>query len=852
MRLISFSILLFITLLNLASWAWMNRSFSFISWEEPIQSLSFSPYQKDDDPTLGKLPSSWEIDQDLARVAGLAHSIRTYTVSDGLEVVPELAQNYNLEVTAGAWLDRRLEHNQEEVQSVIQLAQQYSNVTQLIVGNEVLLRNDISAGDLMEYLRTVRSQVNVPVSTAEPIHIWLKYPDLANEVDFIAVHILPYWEGVAAEEAIAKVLKDYRKIQQRFPNKHIVIAEMGWPSAGRRIQFAEPGRVNQARVLREFLNIAKAENIEYNLIEAFDQPWKAKIEGGVGAHWGIFDTQREPKFDWDQPVKEYGYWPLQAAISSLLTLLFLFWLMRRWTHLNPAGMVFFALLVQVATSLIIWTISIPMLRAFVEPLELMVLVPLQSMLYIATLIGAWELTELVWTRQMRRYFPPIPHKPLQRHPKVSLHLAICNEPPEMVKQTLDSLANLDYSNYEVLVIDNNTMDPEVWKPVEAHCQKLGEKFRFFTLGKCLGFKAGALNFALSQTAKDVDIIGIVDSDYIVEPNWLRALLPYFEDDKIAFVQAPQSHREWEQHPFQEMINWEYAGFFYIGMVTRNEANAIIQHGTMSLIRSSALTGSGGWSEWCICEDAELGLRLLLQGYESIYVNHEFGRGLTPSTFSAYKKQRFRWAYGALQILKAHSKNLNPFCNTPLNAAQKYHFITGWMPWFVDALHLVFTALSLLWSIGLVVAPNSFQYPLQVFILSVLGIFVSKVLHHLVLYRTLMNCTWKQRLGSMLAGMGLTYTVALAMWRGLFTRHTPFMRTPKCEGQSRWISGLRMAWQESLLMLLLWIAIVAVLIVRGYEDPDAVIWAIALFIQSTPYLAALASSLISTLPAKAAT
>src|SRR3569832_243212 len=248
----------------------------------------------------------------------------------------------------------------------------------------------------------------------------------------------------------------------------------------------------------------------------------------------------------------------------------------------------------------------------------------------------------------------------------------------------------------------------LWQPVADHCAALGARFRFFTLGKWHGYKAGALNFALEQTAADAEIIGVVDSDYIVRRDWLRSLAPYLERNEVAFVQAPQDHREREGERFKEMINWEFAGFFRIGMVNRN---ASIQHGTMTLIRKSALADMQGWSEGCICEDAELGLRLLAQGYDSVYVNEVFGKGLTPHSYAGYKGQRFRWAYGAVQILKGHWHALWSGRDTQLTRGQRYHFLTGWLPWFSDGLHVVFTGAALFWTIGLLAAPRYFDFPL---------------------------------------------------------------------------------------------------------------------------------------------
>ena len=182
----------------------------------------------------------------------------------------------------------------------------------------------------------------------------------------------------------------------------------------------------------------------------------------------------------------------------------------------------------------------------------------------------------------------------------------------MVIETLDALARLDYPNFEVLVIDNNTPRREVWRPVEAHCAQLGERFRFFHVAPLAGFKAGALNFALERTAADAVIVAVIDSDYVVEPRWLRDLTPVFEDQRVAIVQGPQDYRDAGQSAFKAMCYAEYRGFFHIGMITRNERNAIIQHGTMTMVRRVQLDAAR-WAEWCITEDAELGLRIFESG-----------------------------------------------------------------------------------------------------------------------------------------------------------------------------------------------------------------------------------------------
>ena len=190
----------------------------------------------------------------------------------------------------------------------------------------------------------------------------------------------------------------------------------------------------------------------------------------------------------------------------------------------------------------------------------------------------------------------------------------------------------------------------MWEPIEEHCRALGERFRFINAPRLDGYKAGALRLAMAQTAADAEIIGIIDADYAVTPDWLSDLVPAFADPKVGLIQAPQDHRDGERSPLHHVMNGEYAGFFDIGMVQRNEVNAIIVHGTMCLIRRAAMDSAGGWSSDTICEDTDLGLTLLEQGWVTHYTNRRYGRGLLPDTFEAYKKQRDRWASGGFQIV----------------------------------------------------------------------------------------------------------------------------------------------------------------------------------------------------------
>ncbi len=366
-------------------------------------------------------------------------------------------------------------------------------------------------------------------------------------------------------------------------------------------------------------------------------------------------------------------------------------------------------------------------------------------------------------------------------PKVSLHVPIHDEPPELVAETLDALARLRYPDFEVIVVDNNTADEALWRPVERHCAHLGPRFRFYHLMPWPGYKAGALNYALSVTAEDAAIVGVVDADYVVEPDFLADLVGHFADPGIAFVQTPQDYRDGETRGrYGRALYLAYLYFFKISMASRNERNAIIYAGTMGLIRRSALVEVGGWDEWCITEDAEVALRLLHVGYGAAYVDRSYGRGLMPLDVAALRRQRFRWAFGGMQLLRRHAgKLLVPWRGGRLTAAQRLMFLSGGLQWLHDPLTFAFSILLLLGAAALGLGyPFRIQPLAGAVILTPLLFIVFAVARFLWALRLRLGCTWRETADALTVLLGLTWVVTQACVRGLVSRKGEFLRTPK--------------------------------------------------------------------------
>lgn len=836
---------------NLAAWNGLNRPLDAPDWDGPVEGMAYNFYQRDQSPLRKEFPTDDQVAADMKLLSGYTKRIRTYTAAE-LERLPDLAAQQGIRVTAGAWLDQRTENNAAELEALARAVKRNRQIDRVLLGNETVLLGRLKPEELVAYIKQMRRKINVPISTAEPWHVWLKHPELAKSVDYITVHLLPYWEGVPVEEAIADVERRYEMLKRAYPRKYIVIGEVGWPSNGDRFQGAFASRGEQARFVRLFLRKAEEKRWDYFLMEAVDQPWKIRNEGRVGPYWGVFNADRELKFPLAGPILSDPMWTGKAAAASLIAFPLMLFFAGRFRHFRLAGKLFYAGLIQAAVAVAVWMVMLPFdfyLNGF-DWLMLVVVVPALLAMIAILLANGFEFTEVLWNGGWRRHFRPRRDPADAPKPFVSVHLACYNEPPEMVIATIDSLAALDYPRYEVVVIDNNTADEALWKPVEAHCAMLGERmrergvaFKFVHLPKWPGFKAGALNYGLGVTDPRAEVIGVVDADYVVRPDWLASLVGYFADDpKVAVVQAPQSHRDFEHSPFQRMTNWEFDGFFRLGMHHRNERNAIIQHGTMTLVRKRALVETGNWSEWCICEDAELGLRLMHAGYQTLYVDEEFGKGLTPADFKSFKSQRFRWAFGAMQILKARWGWLTQ--PGPLSAGQRFHFLTGWFSWFGDALHFVFTFAALLWTIGMIALPEHFTLPIDLFLVPLLGFFLAKAAFGPILYAARVRCGAADAAGAALASMALSHAIAAGVWAGLTRKEGAFVKTAK-SWKARVTGGvLGAAKEESLMLVALALGILGMAWRDGFDHRETTLWMLILAAQSLPYVSALAVSLIS--------
>src|SRR5712672_3487801 len=313
-----------------AVWWWLATPITLarapIDPNAKLLCVSYAPFREGQTPLVPTTQIAPEqIAEDLAQLAKVTDCVRTYSIENGLDQVPALAAKVGLKVIQGIWLSSNRFKNLTQISTAVSLTKEYpGTIIALVAGNEVLLRGEMTTSDLAASIRSVKAQVTVPVTYADVWEFWLRNREVYEAVDFVTIHILPYWEDmpVRAKFAASHVDSIRKRMTVAFPGKEILIGETGWPSAGRMREGALPSRANQARVVAEILDLAKREGFRVNLIEAYDQPWKRQLEGTVGGYWGLIDSERRAvKYPPGEAISNYPFWKLQMGCGMGLSFL---------------------------------------------------------------------------------------------------------------------------------------------------------------------------------------------------------------------------------------------------------------------------------------------------------------------------------------------------------------------------------------------------------------------------------------------------------------------------------------------------------------------------------------------------
>jgi cellulose synthase/poly-beta-1,6-N-acetylglucosamine synthase-like glycosyltransferase len=433
---------------------------------------------------------------------------------------------------------------------------------------------------------------------------------------------------------------------------------------------------------------------------------------------------------------------------------------------------------------------------------------------------------------------PFPIADPDYQPMVSVHMPAYNEPPDILIATIKAVEAMDYPNFEIVVMDNNTKDPAIWGPVEEYCRDR-PRVKFVHVDPWPGFKSGACNLALRDyTHPDAEIISMIDADDIVKPYYLSETAAYFCDERIGFVQTYEGNRDYEGSAYYTACVDSYQGFYLAVMSSRNERDTVPFVGTMGLFRRSALEDVGGWNEWCITEDTEASLRVLKAGWSGLYIPRCFGRGIVPPSFAGLNTQRHRWCFGAMQILRLHWRSLMPWDRSPdnhLTQAQRRDYLMASLGWLRDLMMLGFAALLLVVT-GLLVSGSGFALmPLRgnTSLLPMSLIFVATICMTWTL-RHWTTISWRRAGMGLVISLSASWITALACIQGLTHREGVFLRTSKTASTHRPLrTVLRLTRIELGLATSLYVAVGLLL---ALQNPP-IILIITVLVQATVYLCA---------------
>jgi glucan 1,3-beta-glucosidase len=345
-------------------WSWMGRSIPMP--DAPggrLQCLSYTPYDGGSSP----LSATYSVREghilaDLKALHPFSECIRTYSSIPPQDEVVRVADELGMKVYLGIWISANAEDNAKEIDAALALARAHPDaIKAIVVGNEVMLRREMTGEQLAAIIRDVKAKSGLPVTYADIFEFWRRNPVLADAVDFMSVHILPHWDDpapVSIDEVQDHVRRIIERTQKTFPGKKMIIGEIGWPSAGRTRGAAVPSLVNQARFIREFVGRADALGVPYNLIEAVDQGWKRNPEGTVGGYWGLLDSDRALKFPLTGPVSEWPHWRQAMAVSLALTAIVMLWGLLPGRRIGFVRWMLFGVLAQVlGTTLVLQAVQ---------------------------------------------------------------------------------------------------------------------------------------------------------------------------------------------------------------------------------------------------------------------------------------------------------------------------------------------------------------------------------------------------------------------------------------------------------------------------------------------------------------
>lgn len=760
--------------------------------------------------------------KDLELLLTKTSCVRFYTAAKEFYPAYEIANEIGFEIIAGANVGVDRQKNITELKNLIELSKLYpKSIKLLVAGNEVQYRKFVTPEEQKEYIIYLQKNSKIPVTIAEIYGDIFENLDLTSTLSIVGYHEFPFWNGTDVTKAVESQILKHKIISIFFAgrDKKVYLLEAGWPTDGYNVGEAKASLENQRLFISELTTSFNEENYFYNIIEAFDQPWKRHdLEGREGMYWGLLRG--------DRGEKDFNFQKQSILISVLIFLISIAiptWIKRKDTLFIG---IFYILNIPILISIFFITQSLFIHYYFLNTLSLL---SIKGLLLLIININVqyiiYTTTSVLLQRKRKdieKYLITQDALP-NTGPLISIHIPAKNEDPQKLIKTIENVLNQNYSNFEIVVVINNTVDTNLVEPVRQFCKK-HSPIKFIYEQKLSGFKSGALNLALANTDKNAEYIGIIDADYNIEPNCLPRVAKEFEND-FDVVQFPQAYKNdltnenilartctAEQDIFKEFL------------IERLSSNSFIMQGTMLFIRKKTLLEVGGWDESTIVEDCMLGIQLINSGKKIHYIPIAHGFGEAPSNWQAVITQRSRWVSGTVSGIfrKINFKKMNP--------VQIYHYLMSWSSWLLSIFYLPFFFVVMYRSLMGEISPD--YYLGHEFFLPIFLLFLTYTFSGILIY------TYKGKgilnlLRMLVVQIGLIPSIGVAALKGVLPKALvlPIFTT------TRTVKTIRERIMLDFLCLLFFYAQIIIIYIRhGMQGVDQITWVLFIFFgMSLPFI-----------------
>lgn len=728
-----------------------------------LDCTSYAPYVDD----INQPVTIETIREDLLKIKPYTDCVRIYSTKNGLYAVPVVADELGMKVILGVWIDKvsRIE-NQKEIDRAVLLANTYSSVKMIVLGNEVAKANwgKIDKQSYLQYLNDIKGRTSKPISMTGFITSLIGQEDVLEKIDVVGLHVFPYWDGVNTRINPNYVLNVYDRLEKHLKkfdiHKPIQILEYGNPWTGLTRMENTPTLTAQRQILIDTTKALRDRGIFANFYELLAEKRINDADGYLFRLWGVLTSEGVDTIFSQRRIYTY----MVMALILLVVFQIVWYVSRSNSKKSLFNTAMYGMQIFVIYGLTLYSTYV--VRSIYGDSFFWRQIWHYVLLFVGMCIYLRYINELSFVPKINsiRSVESVDNQDAF----VSIHIPSAAEDVSMLRNTILSCLAQTYKNFEIILINNGAQTSEYTKKVVDMCNGLNDdRLRYVYFNNIHKNKGAALDYACKNMNSRTTHVFILDADYQIIPTAIERGLSCFTKD-IDVVLYPQVYR-CEGSFLSDMTGLEQLCIQKISQPYRQSNNTVIVNGTLCFIRRKVFDFHV-WNHQTICEDAMFGADLQIDGCKVLYIDEELGKGFAPKNMRELFNQRIRWVIGAVQILRHMLSDKNGVCNTLF-----YKYLSGWLSWLASIL--------LLWTLPFYIAyftghlPMIHLYLSQVPIFTYIGllaVFIGIV--GFLKLKNRLHITVGKTVKFMFFELALMYTVCLGILIGLISRNKVFITT----------------------------------------------------------------------------